>query len=393
MRSVVRTFIGHCDLLTFTQNLTRVCAGVSAILRAFLNSCMRLRSLRLSGSYDSLHVLAQEDVGAEEALVMLRDLPILTYDCDKLIATAVHDISSLPRALLHKLRLHNGRRVLAHGKLEEVRAAFVGTPLHLRGQCLCMSRMAHAMHSTYVSIRSWCERYCCFADSLMLCALRWSEQGLCKKIQHLLVPGWKLCTGRCPLRSFFKNDCAATGALIPCIYWGRTSVYSVAAVFLVWIFCKKDGSTFLVPWSRALTEERHLCQWCYYFPFLWSFAQLDDLQKIWIDASTTLQVPLTFAELSILGKISGPIAPLCLFFGFCKLCTAPSIENGFCVKDFIDCPFTAVTQSSIVMYSSIIRPRLLWEWCHCSLALRSHAQLKSFGRGSCVKDVLALLIF
>lgn len=64
--------------------------------------------------------LIDPEIGTDEALVALRQMPDDTYDCDRLIACAVHKISSLPCALLVKLRTHNSRRVLAHGKLEQV---------------------------------------------------------------------------------------------------------------------------------------------------------------------------------------------------------------------------------------------------------------------------------
>jgi hypothetical protein len=64
--------------------------------------------------------LIDQDVGTDEALVALRQMPDDTFDCDRLMSCAVHEISSLPRALLVKLRTHNSRRVLAHGKLEQV---------------------------------------------------------------------------------------------------------------------------------------------------------------------------------------------------------------------------------------------------------------------------------
>jgi hypothetical protein len=64
--------------------------------------------------------LIDPDVGTDEALVALRQMPDDTFDCDRLMSCAVHEISSLPRALLVKLRTHNSRRVLAHGKLEQV---------------------------------------------------------------------------------------------------------------------------------------------------------------------------------------------------------------------------------------------------------------------------------
>jgi len=100
--------------------------------------------------------LIDPDVGTDEALVALRQMPDDTFDCDRLMSCAVHEISSLPRALLVKLRTHNSRRVLAHGKLEQVfvkqsRELF-NLQVMLKEQCAFLfppRTTHHAPHTTH----------------------------------------------------------------------------------------------------------------------------------------------------------------------------------------------------------------------------------------------------